>query len=51
MTPEEIERKLLNAKSGDDMRQAYAAAYGEVRRLINNAGEASVWRRVAKQAG
>jgi stage II sporulation protein D len=48
MTPEEIERKLLNAKSGDDMRQAYAAAYGEVRRLINNAGEASVWRRVAK---
>jgi stage II sporulation protein D len=48
MTPEEIEQKLLHAKSGDDMRRAYAAAYGEVRRLINNEGEAGVWRRVAK---
>ncbi|MDQ2974370.1 MAG: SpoIID/LytB domain-containing protein [Acidobacteriota bacterium] len=47
MKPEEIEHKLLHAKSADDMRQAYAAAYGEVRRLINNEGEASVWRRVA----
>jgi stage II sporulation protein D len=48
MTPEEIEQKLLHAKSADDMRQAYAAAYGEVRRLINSEGEASVWRRVVK---
>ena len=48
MTPEEIEQRLLHAKSADEMRQAYAAAYGEVRRLINNEGEASVWRRVAK---
>jgi gamma-glutamyl:cysteine ligase YbdK (ATP-grasp superfamily) len=48
MMPEEIEQKLLQAKSADAMRQAYAAAYAEVRRLINTEGEASVWRRVAK---
>jgi stage II sporulation protein D len=48
MMPEEIEQKLLQAKSADAMRQAYAAAYAEVRHLINTEGEASVWRRVAK---
>lgn len=48
LSPEEIEQKLVNAKSAGDMRQAYAAAYAEVRRLINNEGEAGVWRRVAK---
>lgn len=42
-----LEQKLTNAKSAEEMRAAYAAAYGEVRRLIANEGEASAWRRVA----
>ena len=46
-TTEEIEKQLLNAESANDMRVAYAAAYGEVKRMINNEGEANVWRRVA----
>jgi len=46
-TTEEIEKQLLTAESADDMRVAYAAAYQEVKRIINNEGEASVWRRVA----
>jgi stage II sporulation protein D len=48
MTGEEIEQHLIRAKSATDMRQAYAAAYQEVKRLINTEGEAGVWRRVAK---
>jgi SpoIID/LytB domain protein len=51
MTAEEIEKRLSDSaftKSADDMRATYAAAYSEVKRLINNEGEASVWRRVAK---
>ncbi|MDQ5844027.1 MAG: SpoIID/LytB domain-containing protein [Acidobacteriota bacterium] len=47
MTTAEIERKLVNANSADDMRAAYAAAYSEVKRLIGSEGEAMVWRRVA----
>ncbi len=48
ITTEEIEKQLLNAKSADDMRVAYAAAYIEVKSLIHHEGEANVWRRVAK---
>jgi stage II sporulation protein D (peptidoglycan lytic transglycosylase) len=47
MTTAEIERKLVNANSAEDMRAAYAAAYSEVKRLISSEGEAMVWRRVA----
>jgi stage II sporulation protein D len=53
MTPDEIEKELIDirtAKSANDMRAAYAAAYSEVKRLINSEGEASVWRRVARWA-
>jgi hypothetical protein len=46
-TMQEIEQKLANPKSAEDMRVAYAAAYNEVRRLIKNEGETSVWQRVA----
>lgn len=45
--PEEIEQKLAGARSSQEMRMAYAAAYREVKHLIQNEGEASVWRRVA----
>ena len=48
MTAEEIEQKLAGARSSQEMRVAYAAAYLEVKRLIQNGGEASVWRRVAQ---
>ena len=48
MTTEEIEQKLDAVKSANDMRLAYAAAYAEVKRLIQNEGELSVWRRVAQ---
>ncbi|MDQ6651850.1 MAG: SpoIID/LytB domain-containing protein, partial [Acidobacteriota bacterium] len=50
MTTEEIEQKLDAVKSANDMRLAYAAAYAEVKRLIQNEGEANVWRRVAQPA-
>jgi stage II sporulation protein D len=43
---EEIDRQLINATSENDMRAAYAAAYTEVKRLMNKEGEANVWRRV-----
>lgn len=48
MTIEDIEQKLREAKSPNDMKLAYAAAYSEVKRLIANEGEANVWRRVAR---
>jgi stage II sporulation protein D len=51
LTTDEMEKQLTDsrtAKSANEMRAAYAAAYSEVKRLINNQGEASVWRRLAK---
>lgn len=51
MSTHEIEKQLSDirfAKSANDMRATYAAAYGEVKRLINSEGEANVWRRVAR---
>ncbi len=45
----EIENRLAGAgvnQSPNDMRAAYAAAYMEVKRLINSEGESAVWRRV-----
>jgi stage II sporulation protein D len=47
---EEIEKRLGYSRSmitAEEMRSLYAAAYGEVKRLIARSGEASVWRRVA----
>ena len=38
---------VVDLVSAEDMRVVYAAAYGEVRRLIKSEGEARVWRRVA----
>ena len=45
---EEIERGLERPGSPREMRALYAAAYGEVRALIEREGEAGVWRRVAR---
>jgi SpoIID/LytB domain protein len=44
LTTTEIEAKLSSASSSGEMRAAYAAAYAEVRRLINRNGEAFVWK-------
>ena len=48
MKPEEIAQKLASARSSQEMRVAYAAAYLEVKRLIQKEGESGVWRRVAQ---
>ncbi len=48
LTAEAIEKQLEEAKSADEMKVAYAAAYSEVKRLISNEGETNIWRRVAR---
>ena len=49
MTTEEIEKQLADGKSNQStMRAAYAAAYREVKRLLDSAGEGNLWRRVAQ---
>jgi stage II sporulation protein D len=48
MKTEEIEQKLAGARSSQEMRVAYAEAYLEVKRMVQNEGEARVWRRVAQ---
>jgi SpoIID/LytB domain protein len=48
ITTDEVEQKLATAKSPEQMKAAYAAAYSEVRRLINSEGESNVWRRIPR---
>jgi len=47
MTIAEIDNGLARASSAAEMRTAYAAAYAEVRELIRESGEASLWQRIA----
>jgi stage II sporulation protein D len=50
MSVEEIEKQLTSpaaTMSANDTRAVYAAAYGEVKRLIKSEGEAAVWKRLA----
>ncbi len=49
MSIEAIEKQLANNGGADsaNMRAAYAAAYSEVKRLLDSEGEAGVWRRAA----
>lgn len=49
LSPADIERKLAAAKSGDEMKAAYAAAYRTVRDLVRVAGENKLWQRVAQR--
>lgn len=49
MSPNDLERKLATAKSADEMKLAYAAAYKTVRDLIRNEGEIKLWQRVAQR--
>jgi hypothetical protein len=51
MTVAEIDKRLGYSTwtvSADEMRTVYAAAYGEVSRLVKSEGEAKVWKRLAK---
>jgi len=51
MTTGEIDKQLGYSTwtvSANEMRTVYAAAYGEVRRLVKSEGEANVWKRLAK---
>jgi stage II sporulation protein D len=48
MTIEQMETQIAGARSSDEMKTAYAAAYREVKRLISSEGETNVWRRVAR---
>lgn len=48
LTVEEIERRLNQPASPEEMRALYAAAYRQVWELIRTEGEAGVWRRVAQ---
>jgi hypothetical protein len=48
MTVEAIETQLAGARSADEMKMAYAAAYREVKRLISDEGETNLWRRVTR---
>jgi hypothetical protein len=47
LTIDEIERRLNQPASPEEMRALYAAAYREVWALIRAEGEAEVWRRVS----
>lgn len=44
---DELERRLKQPASAEEMRFLYAAAYREVSTLIRTEGEASVWRRLS----
>jgi hypothetical protein len=45
-----IEQALAHAKSADDMKAAYAAAYQLVQELIRREGENKVWKRLADRS-
>ncbi len=47
MSAEKIDEALSSAKSADEMRAAYAAAYNFVKQLIRVEGENKVWKRLA----
>jgi len=47
LSPEKIDEALSSAKSADEMRAAYAAAYNFVKQLIGVEGENKVWKRFA----
>jgi stage II sporulation protein D len=50
LSPNDLERKLVTAKSADEMKAAYAAAYKTVRDLIRVEGENKLWQRVAQRS-
>ena len=50
MSAEKIDESLSAAKTADEMRSAYAAAYNFVKQLIRRDGENKVWKRLADRS-
>ncbi len=50
MSPPVLEQKLASAKSAEEMKTAYAAAYKTVRELVRVEGENKLWKRVAQRS-
>jgi hypothetical protein len=50
MSRDRLEQLLARPRSAAEMRSLYAAAYAEVRRLIQKEGEPRVWRRLAARS-
>lgn len=50
LSAEKIDRALASAKSADEMRAAYGAAYNFVKQLIRVEGENKVWKRLADRS-
>jgi stage II sporulation protein D len=48
LSTEQIETMLTQAKSADEMRAAYAAAYREVSNLVKDQGEVTTWLRIVE---
>jgi SpoIID/LytB domain protein len=46
LSTEQLEKRLKNPRSQEEMRALYAAAYSAVLKLVTSEGEASVWRRL-----
>ena len=49
-SPEQIDHALSSAKSADEMRAAYAAAYNFTKQLIRVEGENKVWKKLADRS-
>ena len=49
LSVETVEQALASAKSAEEMRSAYAAAYKLVKEIVQSEGEAKVWKRVAER--
>jgi|GEM_PF-297159 len=50
LSRDDLERKLMRPASATESRKLYAMAYHETRAMIEEEGEAGVWRRVAQSA-
>ena len=50
LSRDDLERKLMRPASATESRKLYAMAYHEIRAMIEEEGEAGVWRRVAQSA-
>ena len=50
MAPGDLEQRLATARSPEEMKATYAAAYQRVRDLVRTEGENKLWRRVAQRS-
>jgi hypothetical protein len=50
MSPSVLEQKLASARSAEEMKTVYAAAYKMVQELVRVEGENKLWKRVAQRS-